>query len=240
MFHKTFLNAALGLAFNIVAVSAQAATLNTGDVLTINPGVTVTSPPNVTVSWFGWDSNNDFKIQGAEKIALSQGTNGIVIGATTTAGAFHPGAPAATDTGPVVKSWIFLGATSTNFNTVAITGGTAGLDMGGWKMAWNNPPNMDLGGGAWTPLNAIPGVPASGYTNGVAQFSWSGVYGTAYTLNYSATIPTTASALPGERFFFHLEGTVNAAPVPVPAAAWLLGSGLVGLVGVARRRRAEA
>ena len=31
--------------------------------------------------------------------------------------------------------------------------------------------------------------------------------------------------------------TVTVAPVPIPAAAWLFGSGLLGLIGVARRRR---
>lgn len=31
--------------------------------------------------------------------------------------------------------------------------------------------------------------------------------------------------------------TITAAPVPVPAAAWLFGSGLIGLVGVARRHK---
>lgn len=35
---------------------------------------------------------------------------------------------------------------------------------------------------------------------------------------------------------FNLKGTL--VPVPVPAAAWLLGSGLLGLLGVARRRMA--
>ena len=36
---------------------------------------------------------------------------------------------------------------------------------------------------------------------------------------------------------FTLGAAINAAPVPVPAAVWLFGSGLLGLVGVARRRR---
>ena len=236
------LKVALALAFGIVSISAQAATLNTGDVLTINPGVQVTSPvANATASWFSTEVTGDSKIQGGEKMALQQGTNGIVIGATTTAGPFHAGAPMVGEQNDVVKSWRLLGSTGTNFTTLGITGDTtAGLNMSGWKMSWNNSPNIDMGGGAWTPTNAIPGVPNSGYTNGMAQFSWSGVYGTAYTLNYAATVPTTSPSLPGIKFFWHLEGTVNAAPVPVPAAAWLLGSGLVGLMGVARRHKAQA
>ena len=35
---------------------------------------------------------------------------------------------------------------------------------------------------------------------------------------------------------FNLNG-ITPAPVPIPAAAWLFGSGLIGLVGVSRRRR---
>ena len=44
---------------------------------------------------------------------------------------------------------------------------------------------------------------------------------------------STSAALPAELISF---GTVSA--VPIPAAAWLFGSGLLGLVGIARRKKA--
>jgi hypothetical protein len=34
----------------------------------------------------------------------------------------------------------------------------------------------------------------------------------------------------------HLAGTVSA--IPVPAAVWLFGSGLLGMIGIARRKKA--
>ena len=46
----------------------------------------------------------------------------------------------------------------------------------------------------------------------------------------------TAGPFAGFSPFFSIN-TDYSAPIPIPAAAWLFGSGLLGLVGVARRRR---
>jgi hypothetical protein len=45
----------------------------------------------------------------------------------------------------------------------------------------------------------------------------------------------TLPASPGDYLEFRQAATVN--PVPIPASFWLLGSGLIGLVGLARRSR---
>ncbi|MDX2503277.1 MAG: VPLPA-CTERM sorting domain-containing protein [Gammaproteobacteria bacterium] len=49
-----------------------------------------------------------------------------------------------------------------------------------------------------------------------------------------ATMPMLSPPFPSESWTF--TGTVSA--VPIPTAVWLFGSGLVGLIGVARRKKA--
>jgi len=61
--------------------------------------------------------------------------------------------------------------------------------------------------------------------------------GDTYSLIYSATIVSIEpSGSGGTPYLLNLTGTISA--VPVPAAIWLFGSGLVGLMGVARRLKA--
>lgn len=55
----------------------------------------------------------------------------------------------------------------------------------------------------------------------------------SYSLSWASQIKQ--GPFNGVTGFWHLEGTLRA--VPVPAAVWLLGSGLIGLIGMARRKQ---
>lgn len=232
-FTKTMFALAIGSVGIMGAMSAHAVNLNTGDTLTINPGVTAVdaynNPTNVTVSWFGMDTNGNGVIAGTEKTALSQGTTGIVIGTATTAGASHAGAPTAGDTNAITAPWAFFGNTGSDYTTVGITGGTTGgLNFSGWTVTWNGIPAINMTGGAW----------GTGYSNGVANFTWNGVYGAGYTLDYHATVPLgDPSGFGGVKYALHLQGVVNqAAAVPEASTYGMMLAGL-GLVGFAVRRR---
>ncbi len=220
----------------IVSVSTQAATLNTGDVLTITAAVLDTNGYVTGGSYYATDNNADSNISPPEKVALAQGTTGLIIGVTTTPGAYHNGTPTPSDTNAITAPDTFMGNTGSWYTTVPITGGTTnGLNMSGWDWAWNGISSIPLGGLAWQPGNCLAlGCSGHTFTNGVALFQWDGVYGDAYTLDFTSTVqPGDPSGLGGVQFYTHLQGVVSA--VPLPAGVWLLGSGLLGLIGVARR-----
>jgi hypothetical protein len=233
--NRTAIQVAFVLAFGALAPVTQAAVFNTGDILTISSGVPTydTNGNSINVvsgSWFGCDCNANSNITGTEKTPLSQGTTGIIIGYAQPAGsASHAGAPLATDTNAIDTPWSFFGNTGMHFTASPVTGDTiTGLDFTGWRWSWNGI-YENMGGGAW----------GAGFTNGVANISWDGIYGHAYTLDYAATVPLLSpTGFGGVKYKLHLEGTVNA--VPIPTAVWLFGSGLVGLFSLARRKRVRA
>ena len=61
----------------------------------------------------------------------------------------------------------------------------------------------------------------------------------AYTLEFAAICGADANCF-SDYYIDNVVITADIAPVPVPAAVWLFGSGLVGLVGVARRKKKAA
>lgn len=128
-----------------------------------------------------------------------------------------------TDTG-------FLGTTAgytanyggtTSTNGVASPGGTGSVTL----EFYHDPINVEFG-----PASIFNSGPLGGPTfDGSATLGFTA--GTPYSLSIIATIDHGAGS---HNTSFDAE--LRPQPVPVPAAVWLFGTGLVGLVAVARRR----
>lgn len=214
----------------VSANAAQAVVVAPGSILTINAGnFTTSSAVNIAYnggSFFGMDLNSNEKIALSEGTAITQGTTGITIGQATTV---H---------GEIDADWVFNGSAGRDFLMSAISGDTTtGLTMNGWTVNWNGG-DIAMGGGAWqsNPVNPTTNniMAQQTYSNSIANFSWSGVYGDAYTLDYTATVPT--GSFSGTQYYLHLEGTVQAVPEASTYGMMLAGLGLIGGM-VARRRK---
>lgn len=237
---------------------------NSGALICVEGG---TAPDNCTSgitdiagSYFALDGNGDGSVSPYEKIPISM-FNGIILGAAQPASGSHTGQPNGSENPGIDASWNFSANTGMHQtlspvivvdNDVNNDGGfTKTLDFSGWNITWNGIPSINLGGGiqgcgtasdgtCLTPSGTdVAGIYDNGSGLATITCSMSSCSASStFILSYSAVVPRAdPSGFGGVTYNLYMEGHMGA--VPIPAAAWLFSSGLLGLVGVARHKRAH-
>jgi len=151
--------------------------------------------------------------------------NGIHIGSPQLAGGSHSGAPNGTESPNIDEPWEFFGNTGMHQTTSPIYvigdyGTHKELDMSGWNVTWNGIPSISL-------------VQTSEAFISCSTSSCSD--SSTYTLDATFHVPQNGTGFTTVNYALHLEGHVS--NIPIPAAAWLFGSGLFGLAAMARRKK---
>ncbi|HEB86820.1 MAG TPA: VPLPA-CTERM sorting domain-containing protein [Gammaproteobacteria bacterium] len=229
---KNAIAAAVGVGLTAISMSTQA-DLVTGTLLTVDPGVSacignVGTYPACTYGAIVVDGS--FFSMSSTRTPVSSGSDGgLIMGIIQNGGGSHGGFPDGTENAPIDAAWGYFCNTGLHYTTSPVTvidndvnndgGFTQTLDFSGWTVAWNG----------------IPAIPLPGVATITCSLANCGDGGT-YALDYATIIPpSTLHNFGGVPYGYHIKGIVSA--VPVPAAVWLFGTGLVGLAGVAVRRK---
>jgi hypothetical protein len=101
----------------------------------------------------------------------------------------------------------------------------------------------ELDGGGVSKSELLFGGPLFGAGESWTTATWTTTLGPdvagGVTLQLKSSCGAAATCV-SDAYFDNVEMLVEPPAVPVPAAVWLFGSGLLGLVGVARRKKAQA
>ena len=241
-----YLQTAIAIFFCILANSSWA--ISTGNVLAFGTGKLscklgldpstssgcLYDSYTISGSYFGMDSNGN-GLEETEKTILSM-HDGLIIGTTQTASGAHIGEPDGSESPGIDEPWSYFDNTGMHLSVtptsiISTTLNTVELNFTGWSILWDGLDTpLDLGGDDddWSDGSISWGT-------GIAQITCAvdcGI-GDSFILDYSVSFNTCISCFGGVDYSLHLEGTISA--VPVPSAVWLFGSGLLGLLGVAKR-----
>lgn len=227
---KSTLSAAVSIALGSVSFTASASLLS-GATLSFTLGSTndpncqqpcVYSFTDIYGSYFAMDTNGNGFVDAAEKNPIGS-YNGIVLGGVQPASGSHEGPVDGTENYDIDQPWTFFGGTGMHQTTspITVTGGgndSYTLDMQGWNMQWFGL-NVPLVQTSDAVIHCAAGSSCSDTSS--------------YTLD--AAFHVNGAALTTVSYVLHLEGTVSY--IPLPAAAWLFGSGLLGLASVTLHRK---
>lgn len=219
------------------------------------------APVIVGGTFFSFDIDGNNNIELWERFGMVA-QDGIKIGTAQPASGSHDGPPDGSELFSIDQPWQFFGNTGMHLSTSPVliasddNAGNVLLDMSGWAITWNNI-DITFGSGSWgsNPESqailtcssdcatgdtftlyytaSVPNGDPSGFGDVRYRLGFDGGLASSLLLTASAEVVGFSDDDPG----LVLSGVIgSSSAVPVPAAVWLFGSGLLGLIGLARRK----